>query len=171
MGTVQCYPKGGEEGQMTSAAATLDQFEARTHDALAGVTRVRRALRDHGQLVVIEAYCYCLFRRFLVALNRPWLRSISLDDAREAARHLSEFHALLAQVMDLADAKGLTHQRIHSSFFRTAGVVKDRVGDVLESLHMCLNEDFRQLIGESIKELSERPGRRDWRSSFAAMRD
>lgn len=156
---------------MTTAAATLDQFEARTHDALAGVTRVRRALRDHSRVLVMEAYCYYMFRRFLAILNRPSLNSISDAQARELASHLSEFDNRLTQLLELAEAKGLTRQRIHSSFFRAVGSVKDRVGDVLESLHIGLNEDFNQLIDESIKELRRRPGHRDWRSSLAAMRD
>jgi hypothetical protein len=89
---------------MTAAAsATLDRFEARTHDVLAAVTRVRRALRDHGRLLLTEPYGYFLLRRLAPILNNQWLASLQPDEAHEAARHLGV--EALALGGDLVDFK------------------------------------------------------------------
>jgi hypothetical protein len=156
----------------TAAAATLDQFEARTYDALAGVTRVRRALRDHGRILLSETVAYWVLHRFMATLSNEWLAALAPDKAEEAARWLGELHTRLSQVIELAESRGITTNRLHRRYFRGFGAVNDRVGDVLESLHLALNEDFRTLIGACADELKDRPGRRrDWRSSLAALRD
>jgi hypothetical protein len=156
---------------MTTAAATLDQFEARTYDALAGVTRVRRALQQHGRILLNEAVASWLLQRFVATLNNEWLATLEPDKAEEAARHLGELHGKLNQVIELAETKGLTNQWFHSGYFRGFGAVNDRISDVLESLHLALNEDFKPLLGVCADELKNRPGRRGWRSSLAALRD
>jgi len=150
---------------------TLDRFEARTYDALAGVTRVRRALRDHGLLFATGAFAALLLKRFEALISNEWLASLRPDEAETAARVLGPLHARLSQVLELAEAQGLTHHWLHRRGFEVYRAVNDRVADVLESLHLALNEDFKPLIGVCADELKDRPGRRNWRSSLAALRD
>ena len=157
-----------------AAAATLDRFEARTHDALAGVTRVCRAVRDagaHGQLLVSEVLTSFLLRRLLGLLTHQWLVTLSSEDAEVAARHLGELYQKLGQLIQLGDMKGLSTARVHRPFFRQAMNVRDQVGDLLESIHLGLNDELRQLIAECMTGVKDRRDRPDWRSSLAAMRD
>jgi len=153
-----------------TATATMDTVEARTHDALAGITRVRRALRDHSRLLTFGLYGAVILRRFAATLSQEWLSALSQEEAKAAAQHLDELHRLLSQVLSLADGKGLTKQWPHRYYFAQFAEVNDRVDDVLENLHLALNEDFRRLVGQCADELKDRP-RRDWRSSLASMRD
>ena len=153
------------------AAVTLDRFEARTYEALAGVTRDRRALLGHSVLFAVGAFSTLLLKRCEALVSNEWLASLRIDEAETAARVLGTLHARLSQVLELAEAKGLTHHWLHRRGFQVYRAVNDRVADVLESLHLALNEDFRPLIGVCAEELKDRPGRRNWRSSLAALRD
>src|SRR5436309_2409388 len=101
-----CYSKGGG-GQMTTVATmTLDQFEARTYDALAGVTRVRRALRHHGRVLLAETVARLILQRFMAALSNEWLAAMDPDKSEETGRRLSELRDKLTQVIQIGDAKG-----------------------------------------------------------------
>ena len=157
-----------------ATATTLDQFEARTYDALAGVTRVRRELRRahaQGRFLFLEATTAWSLRRLLAALNHRWLAKVSTDEAKQMCPYLAKLHSLLNQALQLAEEKGLSRKLIHRGFFAQLVIARDRVGDVLESVHLGLNDELRDLVDECSKEVLQRKSRRDWRSSLAALRD
>jgi hypothetical protein len=157
-----------EDGDGVGGNNGYGQSEA--HDALAGVTRMRRALRDHGHLLAFGLYGAVILRRFAATLSKDWLAALGSEEAEVAVRHLGELHRLLSQVISLGEDQGLTRQWPYKYYFAEYADVNDRVDDVLENLHLALNEDFRRLVGRCADQLKDRP-RRDWRSSLAAMRD
>src|SRR5262249_39569346 len=142
--------------------------------ALAGVIRVRRELqraRAQGRSLFLEARAAWFLRRLLAALSNRWLSQISTEQAKQICPDLEKLHGLLNQALQLGEQKGIATHLIHRRFFTDFVNARDRVGDVLESLHLGLNDDFRVLISECSQEFLERKRRRDWRSSLAAMRD
>src|SRR5262245_6280321 len=103
------YPKRRGGRMAPAAAVTLDRFEARTYDALAGVIRVRRALLGHSLLFITGPVACLVLKRFEALVNNEWLAALNRDQAEVAARLLGPLHARLNQVLELADARGLTH--------------------------------------------------------------
>jgi hypothetical protein len=160
---------------MAAQATTIDRFEARTYEALAGVTRVRHAFRNagvHGQLVVIEGITSFLLHRLLAPTTSQWLAALSHEQAEVAVRGLSELHEKLGQLLQLGEKRAATRAWFHAWFFRDAARAQQRVGELLESLYLGMNDDFRQLVDDCRAHLKGRSGtRRDWRSSLAGMRD
>jgi hypothetical protein len=158
-----------------ATATTLDHFEARTHDALAGVLRVRRQLRRaraRARLLAFEIVTGFALRRLMAALNhRGWIAQLSADEARTLALTLTRLYGVLGQALQLGEERELARRRMHRHFFKEVTQARDRIGDVLETLHLSLNDDFQTLVDSCSKEILGRQGRRDWRSSLAAMRD
>ena len=157
-----------------ATAATIDWFETRTYEALAGVTRMRRALSDAhhlSRILPIEFATACVLRRLVAVFDHRWLSTLSADQAQQFSPHFAELHSKLNQVQDLLEAGGHSRSLIHRPFLRELARTRERVGDVLESMYLGLDEGFRQLVTECSKEVQGRRPRRDWRSSLASMRD
>ena len=162
---------------MDASVATIDRFEARTAEALAGVTRVRlslRVTRYKGALLFYEVLSMWLVRRVLAALNDRWLANVTPQQAQELAPRLAELYSTMNQTLRIAEEKaGLMPKRIHRPFLRSQSKACDRIGDVLESLYLAGNEDFNTMVAECVDEIRRHRGGRcqHWRSALAAMRD
>jgi hypothetical protein len=161
---------------MGASVTTIDRFEARTTDALAGVTRVRLSLlvtRYKGELLLYEVLSSWLVSRVVAAFHDRWLANLTPEQARDVTPRLAELYRVLSQALRIAEKHGFTPKRIHRPFLASLTKARDRIGDVLESLYLAGNDDFNAVIAECIDEIRKHRGgrRRDWRSALAAVRD
>lgn len=166
----------GKGEKMNASVTTVDRFEARTTDALAGVTRLGLSLkmaRYKGELLAFEMLSTWLVRRVVATFHDRWLSNLTAEQARTVTPRLAELYQTLDKSLQLADLHGFIPKRIHRHFLESLAQARDRIGDVVESLYLGGNEDFNELLRECVDEIKKHRGgpRRDWRSALAAMRD
>lgn len=160
---------------MSAAVTTFEEFEFRTYKILTRMSRIRLALLEARIFIGFALSIIRLSHDLHVMIDkvRAWdLDKLNADQLRGLEDFLSRTHIRVVDTLRLAEEKGVRQRGVFWwKVFDPLQDEADRLADLLESIRLSTNDEFRQLVQTAISELHPNPEPVDWRRSLARLQD
>lgn len=160
---------------MSVAAVTFEELEFRTYKILTRMSRIRLALLEAKALIRFAFSISRLSNDLHVMIDkiRAWdLDKLDADQLRMLEDFLSRTHMRAVDTLRLAEEKGVRQRSVlWWEVFNCFQDEADRLADLLESLRLSMNDEFRRLVQTAISDLHPNPEPADWRGSLARLQN
>jgi len=120
--------------------------------------------------VLLFSLAYDL-RKLVRYLEEVELGGFPKANIEKLVDRLAELHRGINDILRVAEEKGIIKLAFSRKTFGQIRQSAERIGDLLEGYYIYLDDEFRGMIQDAIKEIRPAENPTDWRSSLAKMQD